>query len=140
MSVNFSKFITKTTTLAVSLITLSAFNPLAPAMAGDYYGAHSTPVVDRYAPPGEQWRSHRRYGNRLGRGRYCVSVPRWDHLNVRTGPSTRNYIVARLSNRTCNIRGTGACRRNWCEIRVRGYGRGALGWVNIRYLYRMRSR
>jgi uncharacterized protein YraI len=71
-------------------------------------------------------------GDRLGNATYCVQVAEWDTLNVRSGPSARNGVVGVLRPWTCNVRGTGQCSGNWCQIS----SGGLVGWVNTRYLVR----
>ncbi|MCC2112703.1 MAG: SH3 domain-containing protein [Hyphomicrobiales bacterium] len=61
----------------------------------------------------------------------CVTgVARWDTLNARTGPSTRNRVIFRLPSGACGVNVTGPCEGNWCKVRFRGRS----GWVNTRYL------
>lgn len=57
-------------------------------------------------------------------------VPRYDVLNVRTGPSDQHVSVAAIPATGRRVEITGACQQQWCPIR---YGR-VRGWVNRYYL------
>ena len=64
-------------------------------------------------------------------GSACVAgVSRWDTLNVRSGPSTRERVLFAMPADACGIEVTGPCQGNWCVIRYRGRS----GWAHTRYL------
>ncbi|SNZ05944.1 SH3 domain-containing protein [Cohaesibacter gelatinilyticus] len=105
------------------------------AHASPEYGEPSVRGSLRYAPPGTQQRYYR-WGDKLGNRRHCVSVPEWDHLNVRSGPSHKYSITYRLASNYCGVFGKGRCRKNWCKITTSHWSNKSIGWVNIRYLRR----
>lgn len=63
-----------------------------------------------------------------------TGVGRWDHLNVRTGPSTRYPVIAGISDGDVlrNLGCRTVYRQRWCHIELpRGAGDG---WVSADYL------
>lgn len=121
--------------LPISVLLLLAGSLGNSAQASPEYGEPSVRDSMRYAPPGVQQRYYR-WGDKLGNRRHCVSVPAWDHLNVRSGPSHKYRINYRLASGYCGVFGKGRCRKNWCKITTSHWSNRSIGWVNIRYLQR----
>lgn len=68
--------------------------------------------------------------NLLGDGIYCPQIHPSDVLNVREGPGVGHAVVGGFRHDYCNIRGTGRCAGNWCQVATHEF----TGWVNTRYL------
>ena len=87
------------------------------------------PIYDTLLQHGEPW--------------CVVDVPDWDHLNVRTGPSTRFDIVGRLAPDSCTVRidpnaPSYHVQGNWMKVTAfMGVGEElhvSEGWVSLSYL------
>ncbi len=57
-------------------------------------------------------------------------VAEWDVLNIRSQPSSRSSVVARIGPDGSGIHCLGPCKRSWCRVSWRG----VVGWTNMKYL------
>lgn len=57
-------------------------------------------------------------------------VESWDHLNVRSGPSSRTRRVGAIPYNGRGVKCLGPCRGSWCKIDWFG----TVGYVNMRFL------
>lgn len=61
----------------------------------------------------------------------CVDAPH--HLNMRTGPSIRHRVIARVFDQSCGIVPVGPLRGQWLKVQLDS-GSGPIGWMQTSYL------